>query len=81
MAEPFECPICCTDFPKDLTADNTLALGCGHRFCRGCWTEYVVGKIKNEGESGRIQCMENGCSRVVRAETVDELVTSDISKK
>jgi ariadne-1 len=41
----------------------------------------VVGKITTEGESGRIQCMESGCSRIVRAEPIDELVTSDVSKK
>lgn len=78
---PFECPICCMDFTKEQAATQTLALGCGHRFCRACWTEYLNGKVQGEGESVRIQCMESGCERVVREEVVDELVTSNVSKK
>lgn len=60
---------------------QTLALGCGHRFCRQCWTEYIVNKVAGEGESGRIQCMESGCSRIVRGETIDALVPGEVSKK
>jgi ariadne-1 len=80
-AEPFECPICCMDYPRDKVDEETFALGCGHRFCRKCWGEYLGGKIKGEGESARIQCMENGCSRIVREEVVDGLVTGDVSKQ
>jgi ariadne-1 len=77
----FECSICCVDYPKDQAEAQTLALGCGHRFCRTCWTEYLNGKVQSEGESARIQCMENGCNRIVREEIVDELVTGNVSKK
>lgn len=81
LASAFECSICCVDYPKDQAEAQTLALGCGHRFCRTCWTEYLNGKVQNEGESARIQCMENGCNRIVREEIVDELVTGNVSKK
>jgi hypothetical protein len=33
----FTCPVCYDDFPFE----STLALGCGHRFCRTCWTTYL----------------------------------------
>ncbi|KAK8853178.1 hypothetical protein IAR55_003880 [Kwoniella newhampshirensis] len=79
--EPFECPICCTDFDKTLVEGSTFAMGCGHRFCRDCWGEYLSGKVKGEGESAKIQCMESGCQRVVREEVIDEIVSSDISKR
>jgi len=58
-----------------------MALGCSHRFCKDCWTEYLVGKIKGDGESARIQCMGEGCSRIVREEIVDDIVTKEISKQ
>ena len=78
---PFECPICCDDYPKEQVQEKTLAIGCGHRFCRTCWTEYLSGKIKGEGESAGIQCMENGCKRIVREEVVVELVSENIAKR
>jgi len=60
---------------------TTYALGCGHRFCRGCWKEYITGKVKGEGESVRIQCMESGCNRVVREEAVEELVAPEVTAR
>ncbi|EIW72066.1 hypothetical protein TREMEDRAFT_36398 [Tremella mesenterica DSM 1558] len=71
---PFECPVCCMEFAKEDVVKETFALGCRHRFCRGCWAEYLTGKIRSEGESSRIQCMESGCERIVREEIIDELV-------
>ncbi|OWZ63510.1 hypothetical protein AYX15_04541 [Cryptococcus neoformans] len=76
----FECPICFTDYEGKSAQQDTFAMGCGHRFCKACWGEYLTGKIKEEGESGRIQCMESGCKRVVKGEMVKELAgdkTSD----
>ncbi|KAK4685464.1 ariadne-1, partial [Tremellales sp. Uapishka_1] len=78
---PFECPICCCDYPQSEVASKTLALGCGHRFCRDCWGEYLNGKVKGEGESGKIQCMESGCQRIVREEVVDGIVNQDVSQR
>ncbi|KAL1412722.1 hypothetical protein Q8F55_000469 [Vanrija albida] len=78
---PFECPICCNEHPASETDKTTFSLGCGHRFCRECWDEYISGKIKGEGESARIQCMESGCHRVVREEAVDELVPAGVSTR
>lgn len=78
---PFECPVCCDDFPAAEYDSKTYALGCGHRFCRGCWREYIGSKVKTEGESARIQCMESGCNRIVRGEAVDELVDEETAAR
>lgn len=79
--DPFQCPVCCDDFPRESVGEHTLAMGCGHRFCRGCWAEYVTGRIKDDGEAAKIQCMGEKCQRIVREEIVDELTTPDISKR
>ncbi|KAK6909443.1 hypothetical protein I203_103461 [Kwoniella mangroviensis CBS 8507] len=73
----FECPICCMEYDYS----STYSMGCDHRFCKDCWKEYLSGKIKGEGESAKIQCMESGCKRIVREEIIDDLVTHDISKR
>jgi ariadne-1 len=39
------------------------------------------GKIKGDGESGKIQCMESGCQKVVREEVVDQLLDASMSKR
>jgi len=72
--ESFECPICCLDFEPENVAKETYSLGCDHRFCKGCWTEYLERKILDEQESGRVQCMEDGCGRVVGEKAVLTLV-------
>lgn len=79
--ENFECPICCLDFEGDKVEDETLALACGHRACRECWNTYLEGKIKSEGESVRIQCLEDGCGRVVSERVVEGLVNEDIKNR
>ena len=56
-------------------------MGCGHRFCKECWQSYLVGKIKGDGESAKIQCMERGCGRIVREEVIDETLPTDVSKR
>lgn len=78
---PFECPICCSDFSAREVEAKTLAFSCEHRFCKDCWTEYLSGKINTEGESARIQCMGSSCGRIVREETVDALLSPDVTKK
>nr|XP_019010293.1 ariadne-1 [Kwoniella pini CBS 10737]OCF49074.1 ariadne-1 [Kwoniella pini CBS 10737] len=72
----FECPICCMEFDELSVPSQTYSMGCEHRFCKDCWKEYLVVKIKGEGESAKIQCMESGCGRVVREEVIDDLADS-----
>ena len=62
----FVCPICCDDKPA-----ATISLQCGHQFCDSCWTQYLEGKIHDEGEC-IIRCMENGCNLLVPDSFVKE---------
>jgi ariadne-1 len=66
----FECEICFDD-------DNSMesyALQCGHRACTVCWQTYLTKKIKEEGESSRVQCLFDKCNVVVDEKTVQLLV-------
>lgn len=75
-SEAFECPICCAEVPESAPGEpaNTLSLGCNHKFCIDCWKEYLERKIMDEAESGRVQCMELGCGRIVGERVVLRLV-------
>jgi ariadne-1 len=59
--------------------EETLAMNCGHRFCRDCYTTYLTGKIK-EGESRRIMCMASDCSLIVDEDSVKMTVAPDVFK-
>jgi ariadne-1 len=65
------------DVPESAPGEppNTLSLGCKHKFCIDCWKEYLERKIMNEAESGRLQCMETGCGRIVGERVVLRLVS------
>jgi hypothetical protein len=79
--ETFECPICCLEFDGEKIEQETLALACSHRACRDCWGTYLEGKIKAEGESVRIQCLEDGCGRVVSEKVVEGLVGDGVRER
>ncbi|KAG8963025.1 hypothetical protein FRC03_003521 [Tulasnella sp. 419] len=59
--EAFMCPICCCE-PSEPSA--IFSLSCGHVFCTDCWSTYLSGKIREEGEHS-IRCMESGCNQQV----------------
>jgi ariadne-1 len=60
---------------------QTLALACGHRFCTECYTCYLTQKIKLEGESRRVQCMEEKCNLVVDEKTVSLLIEPELFER
>ncbi|KAI8988618.1 hypothetical protein BDF20DRAFT_953743 [Mycotypha africana] len=70
--EDFMCNICCDDDPEM----ETVSVSCGHRFCKRCYTQYLCQKIREEGESRRIQCPESDCNIIVDEKTVELLVDS-----
>ncbi|KAJ3413079.1 hypothetical protein HDV05_008533 [Chytridiales sp. JEL 0842] len=67
LVNGFECSICYADDP----GMETLALSCGHRFCRDCYERYLTQKISEEGESRRIQCLDSNCKLIVDEKTVE----------
>jgi ariadne-1 len=86
----FTCDICFTSAddmpvppPKDKAKGkkaapptlNTLAMACNHRFCVDCYRTYLEQKIRIDGESRRIQCMEEKCNIVVDEHTVEMVVS------
>lgn len=73
----FECEICFEDRKGLLT----YALKCGHRFCADCYTNYLTGKVKEEGEAARIQCPQDGCHRIVDAKSLRMLCGDDVQAR
>lgn len=73
----FECEICYEDSPSL----QTYAMKCGHRYCAGCYTQYLTQKVKEEGEAARIQCPKDGCHRIVDAKTLRLLVAPDVQNR
>ncbi|KAI8611769.1 hypothetical protein BC830DRAFT_1068454 [Chytriomyces sp. MP71] len=73
----FECSICY----DDSNGLESLALGCGHRFCSPCYQRYLHQKVAEEGESRRIQCLHSACNFIVDEKTVETLVEPPIFEK
>lgn len=68
----FECEICFDD-----DHDESYALQCGHCACTVCWGTYLTKKIKEEGESSKVQCLFDKCNVVIDETTVELLVTAE----
>ncbi|KAI9735861.1 MAG: hypothetical protein M1834_001326 [Cirrosporium novae-zelandiae] len=73
----FECDICFAD-DADL---ETYAMKCGHRFCVGCYRQYLMGKIKDEGEAARIQCPGEDCRLIVDSKSLNLLCPPDLRER
>lgn len=70
----FTCEVCFLSSDDHDGVLETVALSCGHRFCRPCYTRYVEQKVRDEGESARIQCMDEKCQLVVDEDTMAKLL-------
>jgi len=75
--EGFECEIC---FDDD-DSQQSYALQCGHPACTTCWGTYLSKKIKEEGESSKVQCLFDKCYVVVDEKTVELLVNKEIFER
>lgn len=67
--EEFVCDICC-DTPPEL---DVYKERCGHKFCKSCWRTYIVGKVKDEGQS-YVACMQEGCPTILDSNLIKDLV-------
>ncbi|XP_037080478.1 E3 ubiquitin-protein ligase ariadne-1-like isoform X2 [Pollicipes pollicipes] len=65
-----ECEICLMVQPSSAMT----GLECGHRFCAGCWAEYLTTKVMDEGMGQTISCAAHGCDILVDDRTVLRLV-------
>lgn len=73
----FMCEICCEDGP-DL---QTYRMRCGHRFCVDCYRHYLSQKIREEGESSRVECPQDNCHLIVDSKSLAFLVPSNIKDR
>ena len=73
VSDNFSCDICCD---SELLMD-TFAMRCGHRFCVNCYRQYLVQKIREEGEAARIRCPGDGCNKVVDSTSLELLIPED----
>ncbi|TKY85350.1 hypothetical protein EX895_005512 [Sporisorium graminicola] len=78
----FTCEVCfmsSDDMPGGEM--ETLALACGHRYCRDCYQHYLEQKIQAEGESRRVQCMREKCNLVIDERTVGLVVEPKVFER
>lgn len=66
-----DCGICFTPMGN---GDENYSLECGHCFCVGCWNQYLINKIKNEGKAESIQCAGHKCRVYMGDESVMTLL-------
>jgi ariadne-1 len=64
------CDICFDHIP----VSTLTGLECGHKFCEGCWRQYLTIKIMDEGMAQTISCPAHGCDILVDDGTVIKLV-------
>ncbi|PWN45025.1 hypothetical protein IE81DRAFT_226040 [Ceraceosorus guamensis] len=78
----FTCEVCflsSEDMPGGTM--STLALSCGHRFCTDCYASYLTQKIGGEGESRRVQCLQEKCALIVDENSVGLVAEPDVYER
>ena len=68
----FMCMICCDTPP----IEEAFSIRCGHKFCTNCWKEYVMTKIKQEGQC-YFKCMQDGCATTVDEPSIRQLADAE----
>lgn len=79
--EDFTCDICFMSAEDYGGVIETASLACGHRFCKSCYSQYVEQKVREEGESHRIQCMNEKCTLVIDENTMSKLLSPSTMQK
>lgn len=68
------CPICYDD---DVP---TVAMPCGHEFCKECWQSYIENAISEGPSCIRKTCPQNGCKELMTEEEVSQSAPDSLSK-
>ena len=64
----------------DCKAKDGFALGCGHFFCRTCWSSHISASVDHRGvECLRTHCIADKCPEVLTARVITELSPPAIS--
>jgi len=73
----FSCLICL----EDLLANETYALGCGHRYCNDCWRGYLEVKVKDGPACVYAKCPSPKCPMMVHEKAYKDLLPSKLYEK
>ncbi|KAI9000153.1 hypothetical protein DFJ74DRAFT_459777 [Hyaloraphidium curvatum] len=71
----FECHVC---YAASGPNEPSVRLACGHRFCVDCYRSFVKSIVTEDGQLGKLRCMEVGCKVAVDADVVRALVDDDV---
>ncbi len=66
----FSCAVCLEEVPMT----ETFALGCGHRYCKQCWTDFLEVHVAAGANCVYTQCMHPGCTELCHEECFQKLV-------
>eukprot|EP01134_Creolimax_fragrantissima_P002290 CFRG2290T1 len=69
-----ECDICY----ENVMNSDIYGMGCNHYFCKDCWKQYLVGKIKDDGVVNNIECPASDCQILVDEFTITELLADEL---
>jgi len=65
-----ECKICL----DDVKAEETFALGCGHRYCKTCWADYLTVAVQSGPTCIYTECIAPDCTELVHEEAFKKII-------
>jgi ariadne-1 len=64
------------------SAKDGFALGCGHFFCRKCWSGHISASVIEKGnECLKTMCMADKCGEALTMRMINELAPNEVSAK
>jgi ariadne-1 len=75
---PFKCAIC-YDEHDDL--QNAFSLGCSHKFCYDCCSEYISREVAEGPRCIRVTCPEHLCNEIIPRSVIMKLVNKKSLEK
>lgn len=64
---PDVCLVCYMEIEKN----DDISLGCGHKFCSDCFTQYLISRLKDQLTLLNTPCPLNGCNFIVTSKIFD----------
>ena len=59
---------------EEISAENSFAMSCGHTFCKTCWQQYLIEKVKSGYTGIDARCMQAGCNLMVGHGTFESML-------
>lgn len=72
-----ECFVCFVN-KSELKSEDYLALDCCHFFCKDCWNEYLIEKLKEVNTAILTPCPQVGCT-LITTESIFKMVLDENS--